>query len=263
MKTYDVEGIGSLELNQTASLVSSLLKALRGISFAVGGVLGYIAWTMSRNRMEIPLKVSVPGVIGMLAGFAFWFLQLFAMRRLYYPGDWYKLLEHSARSEGRDSAHDPAHALIKLTGTDLLTCKLRAKAHLYLAYHLPPHVGAGHWGPLVSLLNSILEQEPRNAVFRLDRAQAYQHLKKYDEALKDLEIPVADMEHPSLRAHSIKISCLTSTNRLDEARLECEILERFIWRFPDQSAVTQAISAHRAQILERARQRNDRGRLCS
>lgn len=252
MKSYDAEGIGSLESNRTARVLESLFKVLAYASLAVVGFVGVVVWSMQRNWSEPPWELLIPGLVAFLGVFIFAGLRL-VVRRLFYPGDWYDLLEHGAGAEKHGEALEAARALLKLTGTDLLTYKLKAKAHLYLGFYLIGDAGAGHWGALLKLLASILEQDPRNANFRLDRAQAYQRVKNYDKALEDLEILVT-AEHPNLRAHSIKISCLTSMNRLDDARLACERLESLIWRFPKQSEVTLAVSAHRAELLQRGGQ---------
>lgn len=248
MKTVVVEGIGPVELNQTAKLLSSLLKALRIIFFAVFGVMAFVAWAMLRNHETPPLSVSVPALLIVVAAFALWASELLVMHRLYYPGDWYLLLERSASTGKHDYAREAARALLKLTGGDLLTCKLRAKAHLYLAYHLKDESGAARWEPLLALLNSVLEQEPGNADLRLDRAQAYQRVGRYSEALRDLDILVSESAPPSLRASSVRISCLTSLGLLDDARLACDQLEKGKYRFPSQSEVEAALAAHRAQL---------------
>lgn len=243
MKTHYVEGIGSLQLNPTLKTLQTIFSVFAIISLGVVGLVGLISWIMTRNpRAEVPWEILIPGLIALPATFVSLGLVLI-IRRKYSPGDFYMELDRGDAGEARAAAQ----TLLKLTGTDALKCKLKAKAHLCLAYQGE----SAHWAPLIALLNSILDQEPDNVAFRLDRGQAYQHVGNYDGALKDLEPIVTDTAYHNLRAYSIRLSCLTALNRLDEARLGCDHLEKSIERFPNRSEVAQAVAAHRAEILQR------------
>lgn len=249
---FHVEGIGALELNSVATLCASLFRVLSILSLGIVGIFGLAVWMIGQRGKEVPSPVSAIALFSLLGAFAFFGLWYLATR-LYYPGDWYKMLERCGAAENHSDAKDAAHALLKLKGTDLPTNKLKAKAHLYLAYYLPSDSGAGHWGALIKLLDEILEQEPDNAVFRLDRAQAYQHVKNYDEALRDLEVLFAGTNRGTVRALSLRISCLTSTHNVDEARSAITDLEKLIPRFPtenEREAARAAVLAHRTELSQ-------------
>ena len=252
------EGIGLLEVTPSANALLVLCNIFGGICIFIGITLCVPCLKVTLSHTEHTNLDIILGAVGLIVfvggGASFSGLQSLVKMRMYRLGDWYRQLEHCANAEKHDVAKEAAHRLLGLTGTDLTTSKLKAKAHLYLGYYQTADLGAGHWEPLITLLNAILEQEPDNAVFRLDRGQAYHKIGKYDEALRDLEPLAANTEHPNARAHSLMISCLTALNRLDEAKCACANLETLRSRFPDNTVITDALAAHKAEIDAKVQQ---------
>lgn len=248
MKTYKVEGIGPLDLNPDARGLAARLKVLRICSFAIFAPMAFYTWTLSQRHEDAPYAVTIPGLVCLVAAFVFWGLESRAMRRHYYPGDWYELLENSARAQKIDDGREAARQLLKLAGTDMLTCKLKARAHQYLALHMSGGEAKVHQEQSLVLLAEIIEQEPNNVEFRLDRARSYQLIQRYADALPDLDALVNSSGPPCLRAYSMRISCLASLNKQDEAREACDQLEKNLLRFPDKREATRSLSFHRGQL---------------
>lgn len=241
MIMYHVEGIGELRSNPTLRILSKTFLVLCFICLGIVGVVGLIAVIITRNpRAIVPYEISIPGLLALLLVGVFLGIG-YLIRRQFSLGDLYYEIDHD---QGDPRA--AAQTLLKFTETDILTSKLQAKAHLYLAYK----GDKDHWAAMIAVVNAILDQEPDNMAFRLDRAQAYQHQGNYNEALRDLEVAIAGTKQPTLRAQSMRISCLTAVSRLEEARLRCDELEQMIDHLPDQNEVIQAVALHRAEIAQ-------------
>lgn len=248
MKTYTVEGIGSLDLSQRAHGLASLFKVLRIVSFVVFAPLAFAAWAYARNNAAAPYSVSIPGLVSLVAAFVFWSLEVLVIHRLYTPGDLYKLLEDSVRARKTDYGRSAAERILKLDASDLLTCKLKARAHEFMALNLSGDKGAAHRERSLALLTEVIKQEPGNVAFRLDRARSYQLSQRYDDALEDIEVVINSSDPPALKAYSMKISCLASLNKKDEALEACDQLEKNLPRFPNKDEATEGLLAHRTQL---------------
>lgn len=248
MGTIDYKHIGVLQTNPTANVLAGLLVFARFVLMIAAAILGFAIYNTKDSKTIIILGIAaIISVVGILLAEG---IRGFLLKKYYLPGDWYKTLEQSAAEEKHDIAREAAEALLALPDGDLVTTKLKAKAHLYLAFYLPPDKGAGHWGKLIPILSHIIECDPNNQEFLVDRAQAFMTTKKLDEALVDLSRAQQSTPLADLRVYSLQISCLTEMGQLQGAQAACDQLEELKPRFQKSSLVSKAITMHRAQIAE-------------
>jgi len=252
MGTTRIDGIGDVVRHSWAAILQSGVQLLAWPFFAIGGIgLAQSFLALSSGGDVSPDETFRLVFMGALAGGVVGIGALLRWaasgirKALYMPADWFLRMMSAIQEEQHDTALEAANAICALQPSSIAESRIRAKAHLYLAFS---HEESSHWTEALPWLDRVLSAEPEDAEALVDRAQALQNTEQNAEALMALDGIVADDPELQSRMLSMRISNLTALRRFDEALEICGALAGMVEGRPDAEALLAAVSAHRQEI---------------